>query len=367
MSNRKVRDLPLYSGNTSGVYLIMNDAAQTTTHRVTKETLLGGYLTTSSFDGYATTGSNNFIGVETISGSLNITGSLNISGSQTLKVTGSLRVLGSSSFNGNHILSGSNTILGDTVMSGSIMVSGSQNFKGDQTITGALFISGSTVQIGNNDLKGNNTITGSNHILGNNTISGSNTIIGNTVLSGSIEVSGSFTGSMNIRGDVNVISGSGFYRWGNKLCDYANFYDTTTQSGSANTAYAISFNSVGPTDGFTIVSGSRVTATNTGVYNIRLAAKVQANENALCLFSFWMNYTGSINPNTLSQINIAKEVGGGSSLASIVQLVKMNAGDYFEMMYSKNTILGTLQYITGQTTPTRPDGPSARLLIEQVA
>ena len=56
MSNRKFRDLPLYTGNTSGTYLILNNSSQTTTHKVTKETLLDG--------------NNTFHGNQVISGSL---------------------------------------------------------------------------------------------------------------------------------------------------------------------------------------------------------------------------------------------------------------------------------------------------------
>ena len=141
-------------------------------------------------------------------------------------------------------------------------------FYGAQTITGSLNVSGSTVQIGNNTLTGNtilsgsinvsgsttfngvHTLSGSNTIVGNTLMTGTNTIIGNTVMSGSIEVSGSsnfhnsifivtgstyftgshdvkgnstITGSLSVSGDLNVVSGSAFYRWGNKLFNYGVF------------------------------------------------------------------------------------------------------------------------------------------------
>ena len=56
MSNRKFRDLPLYTGDTSNTYLILNNSSETTTHKVTKETLLDG--------------NNTFHGNQVISGSL---------------------------------------------------------------------------------------------------------------------------------------------------------------------------------------------------------------------------------------------------------------------------------------------------------
>jgi hypothetical protein len=42
MANTKINQLPLYTGNTSGSYLVMNNSAESTTYKVTKEKLLGG-------------------------------------------------------------------------------------------------------------------------------------------------------------------------------------------------------------------------------------------------------------------------------------------------------------------------------------
>jgi hypothetical protein len=62
MAEVKISGLPVYTGDTSGSHLVMNDAANTATYTVTKETL---------FSNNATTGSNTFIGNQTISGSIN--------------------------------------------------------------------------------------------------------------------------------------------------------------------------------------------------------------------------------------------------------------------------------------------------------
>ena len=74
---------------------------------------------------FATTGSNIFVGNQTITGSLNITGSTHQVGNVFL--SGSLTVSGSSTFTniGLTILSGSTLISGSTIQSGSIDISGS--------------------------------------------------------------------------------------------------------------------------------------------------------------------------------------------------------------------------------------------------
>jgi len=74
MGNTKINQLPLYTGNTSGAFFIMNNSGETTTYKVTKETLFESssciFTQTESF--WNTT---NNVG---ITGSLQISGSLNI-------------------------------------------------------------------------------------------------------------------------------------------------------------------------------------------------------------------------------------------------------------------------------------------------
>jgi len=42
MANTKISALPTYTGNTTGVYLVMDDSGLTQSYKVTKENLLGG-------------------------------------------------------------------------------------------------------------------------------------------------------------------------------------------------------------------------------------------------------------------------------------------------------------------------------------
>ena len=96
---------------------------------------------------FATTGSNIFVGNQTITGSFTVTGS-------TTQI-------------------GNNTLTGNTSLTGSVNISGSTNIFGtttfrdsSTTITGSLLITGSTTQIGNNNLFGSTTLSGSLIISG---------------------------------------------------------------------------------------------------------------------------------------------------------------------------------------------------------
>ncbi len=191
-------------------------------------------INTASF---ATTGSNTFIGNETISGSLNVTGSVtgNVVGNNTDTYTSAPAVqqivtltqaeynaIGSPDVNTLYIISGSLPI-----NTGSFATTGSNTFIGNQIITGSFAVTGS---IGGNVL-GNNTDTYTSsapiqqvvtltqaeynaisssanantfYVISDSTAfnpsnyatTGSNTFVGNQIISGSLTVTGEITGSI---------------------------------------------------------------------------------------------------------------------------------------------------------------------------
>ena len=72
MANLKISQLPEYTGNTSGSFLVMNNSGETTTYKVKKENYV------FPFNGNAT-----ITGSLAVSGSARITGSLTVSASIT--------------------------------------------------------------------------------------------------------------------------------------------------------------------------------------------------------------------------------------------------------------------------------------------
>ena len=300
-----------------------------------------------------------------LSGSLNLTGSLNTTGSNTF--VGNQTISGSFLVSGSTTQIGNNTLDGNTVLSGSIEVSGSQLFRGTNILSGSSFISGSTIQYGDNTLVGINTLIGSTRLTGNNTV------IGNTVLSGSIEVSGSFTGSVDIAGDLNIASGSGFYRWGNKQFNYGQWSSLETQSGSADTAYAMKMEVAVPEfEGIYVGNNgsgfpTRIYVENNGLYNIQFSAQLHTTANESCDFSVWFAMTGSNIANSNTDFSIEKVSGGGFQLAALNFLTPISSGSYVELYWSKTTANGQLQYKGTQTTPTRPATPSIIVTVTQIA
>jgi hypothetical protein len=215
-------------------------------------------------------------------------------------------------------------------MSGSIEVSGSSNFKN------SVFI-----------------VTGSTYFKGTHQVSGSTSI----------------TGSFNVvDGDINIVSGSSFTRWGNKLFNYGQFIDTTTQSGSANTAHAMKFNTTEFALNTRIVSESRITVDNTGIYNLQFSAQLSNTANTNVTFDIWFAYTGSNIAYSNTQLDVNKSSGQlGRVVAAWNLATPIQANDYVEIYWSCNAATGQIVAAPAQVTPTRPEIPSIILTVTQIA
>ena len=258
--------------------------------------------------------------IHRITGSLNVTGSTTFLGVHTLS--------GSNTIVGNTLMTGTNTIIGNTQMSGSIDVSGSSNFHNSIFI-----VTGSTYFTGSHDIKGNSVITGSLDVVGN----------------------------------INVASGSDFYLAGNRLFNYGQFSDTTTQSGSANTAYAKKLNTIDFAHNVTIENGTRIKVSNTGIYNLQFSSQLANSANTNITFDIWLAYTGSNVANSNTQIDVSKSAGQlGRAVAAWNFMLPIKANDYVELMWSCNASTGLLAAMGTQTTPNRPAVPSVIATLTQV-
>lgn len=241
---------------------------------------------------------------------------------------------------------------------------GSNTFIGTQTITGSFLVTGSTLQVGNNTLVGNTVLSGSIEV------SGSTNFHNHTItMTGSMYTSGSqtITGSLDIMGNVNVASGSEFYLAGNKLFNYGQFSDTTTQSGSADTAYSMRFNTTDFAHEVSITSGSRITVANTGVYNLQFSAQLANTANTNITYDIWLAYTGSNVANSNTQLDVNKSAGQiGRSVAAWNWMLPIKQNDYVEIKWSCNASTGVIFASGSATNPTRPAIPSVIATLTQI-
>ena len=115
---------------------------------------------------------------------------------------------------------------------------------------------------------------------------------------------------------------------------YGSFYSTVTQTAAAiNTAYAMTLNITDLSAGVTIGSPtSRVYVDRPNVYNIQFSAQLDNTSGGNHLAYIWLRVNGVDVPNTASQVRLKGT--DGELVAAWNFLYSLNAGDYFELMWS---------------------------------
>jgi len=146
-----------------------------------------------------------------------------------------------------------------------------------------------------------------------------------------------------------------------KVPRYGTFYDTTTQTAAAiNTAYALTFNT---TDlSFGVRRGtptSRIYVDSEGVYNFQFSLQLDKVSGGVGLFYLWARINGVNQTNSATQIRI--QGNNAETVAAWNFVYKMNAGDYFELVWSVDTTDITIQ--TFAAAPPVPGIPSAILTV----
>jgi len=150
---------------------------------------------------------------------------------------------------------------------------------------------------------------------------------------------------------------------------YGSFYDTTTQTNPlANTAMAMTFNEVTNgvngvvANGVSIVSGSRITLANAGVYNIQFSAQIDKTDAGDDDIDIWLAKNGS----NVSWTNSRQTLSGTGTekfIASWNFIVLAAAGDYFELKWSSADTAMQLLASIASSGPARPGIPSVILTV----
>ena len=142
---------------------------------------------------------------------------------------------------------------------------------------------------------------------------------------------------------------------------YGTFYDTTTQNAAAiNTAYAVTFNSTDLSFGVsTGTPASRIYVDSEGIYNFQFSMQLDKTAGGVGLFYLWARINGVDQANSATQIRI--QGNNAESVAAWNFVYRMNAGDYFELMWSVDTVDIEIKAFTA--APPVPEIPSAILTV----
>ena len=166
--------------------------------------------------------------------------------------------------------------------------------------------------------------------------------------------------------DVNVtISGTSIGVQVGPQSYYGSFYSTQDQTnGGATVANKMTYNTTDISNGVSIVSNSRITIANSGVYNLQFSAQVFKTSGGTSKIDIWLCKNGSNVANT----NTEMEVTGNShgSVAAWNFFVNAAAGDYYELCWSSADTTMILDYQAAGTSPTRPAIPSVILTVNKI-
>lgn len=148
---------------------------------------------------------------------------------------------------------------------------------------------------------------------------------------------------------------------------YGSFYDTTTQSGVALTATAITFNSTELSYNVAIGSPtSRFVVTRAGIYNIQFSAEISNPSAAIDDVTIWIRQNGVNLANSAGIVGAPPKHGGvnGHTIIGWNYILQAAANDYFELYWITDN--GTTQILTYPASASHPQAPSMILTVQQV-
>ena len=145
--------------------------------------------------------------------------------------------------------------------------------------------------------------------------------------------------------------------------DYGSFDSTANQTLAAiNTATAVTLNNTLSSNGVSLVSGSRITASQTGFYALSASLQLtSASANAKNIY-FWLRKNGADVDDTTRIITLS--LNGGRSPIALSYTVSLQATEYVELYWAANDTDVSLSAVTGLAFA--PDAPSVLVNISQL-
>ena len=147
---------------------------------------------------------------------------------------------------------------------------------------------------------------------------------------------------------------------------FGSFYDTTDQLNAGVTAVnKMKLNTTDISSGVSIVSNSRITIANAGVYNIQFSAQFDKTDAGTDSVEVWLCKNG--NNIAWSGGEVPLQGNNAKMIAAWNYFVNAAAGDYFEICWHSIDIDLFVNAIPAGTNPTRPAIPSIILTVNQIA
>lgn len=153
------------------------------------------------------------------------------------------------------------------------------------------------------------------------------------------------------------------------LLDYGAFSDTTDQVPvAANTAYVMTLNTTDVSNNVSVVSGSRITFANAGVFNLQWSGQFQNTDTQLHDATIWLKQNGVDIPGSSGYVGIPNSHGGinGHTIVGWNYFLIVEAGDYVQIYWEADSTNVSLQFYPSTLAPVKPTTASVVVTVTQV-
>jgi len=149
---------------------------------------------------------------------------------------------------------------------------------------------------------------------------------------------------------------------------YAMYQDGNTQTIAViNTGYPIKFRTMDLSNGVSVVSDSRITFANTGIYNLQFSVQLENSGTQEHDVTIWLRKNGTDVAGSSGFVAVVAKHGGvnGHVLPSWNYLLDVVAGEYYELVWSATSTAVTMPFYAAGSPP--PSTASAIFTVTQQA
>jgi len=142
---------------------------------------------------------------------------------------------------------------------------------------------------------------------------------------------------------------------------YGAFSDFTSQTATVNTATLMALNTTDFSNTVTLVTGSKMTVANAGIYNLQFSAQLQNLDNAPQDVFIWLKQNGTDIVGSTGKVGMSARKSAGVPFHDIKgwnYFLSMNAGDYVQIYWSTTNASVTIETYAASGTPTKPSTAS---------
>jgi hypothetical protein len=147
---------------------------------------------------------------------------------------------------------------------------------------------------------------------------------------------------------LTTILGSLFGPKGGKFMNnpYGAFQSTVDQTAAAaNTAYAMTLNTIDYANGVSVASNSRITVVDSGIWNLQWSGQFENTDSQDHDVRVWLKINGTVVTGSTGFFAVASKHGSvdGHALVGWNYFLSLNANDYVELWWETDNTLVTIQ------------------------